>query len=149
MLGFIVFSKYSIDTKQMQTQLIRHGCIQFYDSPTMVLINPFTSASLYRTISVSAEIILHVRLINLNIFFIIFQIVCFMTTMFMHNAFLSVFTWMSIEAIHLYRMIILVFGADRDLKRHYFCIGWGKYYIFWISIILKTLIIRNGKKMKN
>ena len=95
----------------------------------MVLNNPFTSASLYKTISVSAEIILHVRLINLNIFFIIFQIVCFMTTIFMHNAFLSVFTWMSIEAVHLYRMIILVFGADKDLKLHYFGIGWGKYYI--------------------
>ena len=33
---------------------------------------------------------------------------------------------MSVEAIHLYRMIIIVFGVERDLKRFYLLIGWGR-----------------------
>ena len=48
-------------------------------------------------------------------------------TILLQDAFLSVFTWMAVEAIHLYRMVVLVFGAERDLKYAYLAVGWGNY----------------------
>ena len=40
---------------------------------------------------------------------------------------MSVFAWTAVEALHLFRMIVLVYGIERDLKWAYMAIGWGKY----------------------
>ena len=63
----------------------------------------------------------------MRVYFDIHQVFCLITTVFLHDAFLSVFMWMGVEAIHLYRMVVLVYGADRDLKYIYLALGWGKY----------------------
>ncbi|XP_072025548.1 adhesion G-protein coupled receptor D1-like [Amphiura filiformis] len=32
---------------------------------------------------------------------------------------------MMVEAIHLYRLIVIVFGSEKDFTKIYYCIGWG------------------------
>ena len=53
------------------------------------------------------------------------QITCLVVTALLHFFVLGMFCWMCVEAIHLYRMIILVFGVEKDLKLLYIAIGWG------------------------
>ena len=50
--------------------------------------------------------------------------------MLLFDAFVSVFAWTAVEALHLIRMIVVVYGIERDLKWAYMFIGWGKqlYY---------------------
>ena len=64
---------------------------------------------------------------NLVSFVTLTQTACLAITIILHDAFLHVFGWMLVEAIHLYRMIIIVFGVDKDLNRVYLLIGWGMY----------------------
>ena len=43
--------------------------------------------------------------------------------------YLAVFSWMLLEGIHIYRMLVKVFGADKDSRKVFFLAGWGKEYI--------------------
>ena len=54
------------------------------------------------------------------------QTICLAVTIIRYNMFLSVFCCMFVEALHLYRMIVIVFGAERSLRAAYTAIGFGK-----------------------
>ena len=54
-------------------------------------------------------------------------------TILLFDAFMSVFAWTAVEALHLFRMIVVVYGIERDLKWLYMGIGWGKYCILFYA----------------
>ncbi|XP_036290192.2 adhesion G-protein coupled receptor D1, partial [Pipistrellus kuhlii] len=43
----------------------------------------------------------------------------------LHFFFLSAFAWMLVEGLHLYSMVIRVFGSEDSKHRYYYGIGWG------------------------
>lgn len=45
----------------------------------------------------------------------------------LHFFFLSVFAWMLVEGLHLYSMVIKVFGSEGSKHFYYYGIGWGTY----------------------
>ena len=47
--------------------------------------------------------------------------------MFLHYFFLSAFAWMLVEGLHLYSMVIKVFGSEYSKHRYYYGIGWGRW----------------------
>ena len=61
---------------------------------------------------------------------IFFQIFCKIIAILLHYAYLASFCWMLVEGIHLYRLIVIVYGNEKNLKWLYYVIGWGKYDIF-------------------
>ncbi|KAL4231873.1 G-protein coupled receptor 2 [Mactra antiquata] len=52
-------------------------------------------------------------------------IVCRVAALFLHYCFLSIFTWMLVEGIHLYTKVVQVFGTDNSRTTYYLCFGWG------------------------
>ncbi|XP_072018169.1 adhesion G-protein coupled receptor D1-like [Amphiura filiformis] len=42
----------------------------------------------------------------------------------LHYAYLATFCWMLVEGIHLYRLIVIVYGNERNLKWLYIIVGW-------------------------
>lgn len=54
----------------------------------------------------------------------------------LHYILIAAFLWMSVEAYHLYHLIVVVFVSARSYRSHYFIVG----YIFpFIPIILTEL----------
>ncbi|XP_072022534.1 adhesion G-protein coupled receptor D1-like [Amphiura filiformis] len=53
------------------------------------------------------------------------QIACHTVTILRYNMLMTVFCCMLVEALHLYRMIVLVFGIERNFRVVYIVIGWG------------------------
>ena len=53
------------------------------------------------------------------------QTVCLIVAIVLYDAILSVFCWMVVQGVHLYRMIVMVYGIEKDLKKLYLIIGWG------------------------
>ncbi|XP_072051344.1 adhesion G-protein coupled receptor D1-like [Amphiura filiformis] len=53
------------------------------------------------------------------------EIVCLAVTILRYNIFLTVFCCMFVEALHLFRMIVLVFGTERNFRIAYIVISWG------------------------
>ncbi|XP_072021946.1 adhesion G-protein coupled receptor D1-like [Amphiura filiformis] len=53
------------------------------------------------------------------------QIACLAVTILRYNMLMSVFCCMLVEALHLYRMIVLVFGIERNFRVTYIVISWG------------------------
>uniref|UniRef100_A0A670ZV94 Adhesion G protein-coupled receptor D1 n=1 Tax=Pseudonaja textilis TaxID=8673 RepID=A0A670ZV94_PSETE len=49
----------------------------------------------------------------------------------LHFFFLSTFAWMLVEGIHLYSMVIKVFGSEQNKLLYYYGIGWGNC---WLSL---------------
>ncbi|XP_053785103.1 adhesion G-protein coupled receptor D1 isoform X2 [Desmodus rotundus] len=43
----------------------------------------------------------------------------------LHYFFLSAFAWMLVEGLHLYSMVIKVFGSEGSKHRYYYGMGWG------------------------
>ncbi|XP_029090263.1 adhesion G-protein coupled receptor D1 isoform X3 [Monodon monoceros] len=50
---------------------------------------------------------------------------CQVLAVLLHYLFLSVFAWMLVEGLHLYSMVIKVFGSEDSKHRYYYGIGWG------------------------
>uniref|UniRef100_A0A8D0UQL3 Adhesion G-protein coupled receptor D1 n=1 Tax=Sus scrofa TaxID=9823 RepID=A0A8D0UQL3_PIG len=50
---------------------------------------------------------------------------CQVLAVFLHYFFLSAFAWMLVEGLHLYSMVIKVFGSEDSKHRYYYGIGWG------------------------
>ncbi|XP_064434256.1 adhesion G-protein coupled receptor D1 isoform X1 [Mirounga angustirostris] len=50
---------------------------------------------------------------------------CRVMAMLLHYFFLSAFAWMLVEGLHLYSMVIKVFGSENSKHRYYYGIGWG------------------------
>lgn len=45
----------------------------------------------------------------------------------LHFFFLSAFAWMLVEGLHLYSMVVKVFGSEGSKHYYYYVIGWGEY----------------------
>lgn len=45
----------------------------------------------------------------------------------LHYFFLSAFAWMLVEGLHLYSMVIKVFGSEDSKHRYYYGMGWGRW----------------------
>ncbi|XP_022099168.1 adhesion G-protein coupled receptor D1-like [Acanthaster planci] len=43
----------------------------------------------------------------------------------LHYLYLAVFCWMLVESVHLYRLIVTVYGSERQMAKLYCAIGWG------------------------
>lgn len=54
------------------------------------------------------------------------QVPCQVLAMLLHFFFLSVFAWMLVEGLHLYSMVIKVFGSEDSKHLYYYGIGWGR-----------------------
>ncbi|XP_019524466.1 PREDICTED: adhesion G-protein coupled receptor D1 [Hipposideros armiger] len=50
---------------------------------------------------------------------------CQVLAMLLHFFFLSAFAWMLVEGLHLYSMVIKVFGSEDSKHLYYYGIGWG------------------------
>ncbi|XP_036132719.1 adhesion G-protein coupled receptor D1 [Molossus molossus] len=50
---------------------------------------------------------------------------CQVLAMLLHYFFLSAFAWMLVEGLHLYSLVIKVFGSEDSKHRYYYGIGWG------------------------
>lgn len=46
--------------------------------------------------------------------------------MLLHYFFLSAFAWMLVEGLHLYSMVIKVFGSEGSKHHYYYGMGWGR-----------------------
>ncbi len=55
------------------------------------------------------------------------QALCLTWAILRYNMFVSVFCCMLVEALHLYRMIVIVFGVDTNLSVAYTVISFGKF----------------------
>ncbi|MED6272072.1 Adhesion G-protein coupled receptor D1, partial [Characodon lateralis] len=49
---------------------------------------------------------------------------CKITAVLLHFFFLSAFSWMLVEGLHLYSMVVKVFGSEGSKHFYYYSIGW-------------------------
>ena len=68
-------------------------------------------------------------LTNFNCFYFCFQLACSIIAGFLHFFFLSSFSWMFVEGIHILFMLVQVFDSAKSRLRYYYSIGYGKYII--------------------
>uniref|UniRef100_A0A669DPV0 Adhesion G protein-coupled receptor D1 n=1 Tax=Oreochromis niloticus TaxID=8128 RepID=A0A669DPV0_ORENI len=67
---------------------------------------------------------------------------CKVMAVLLHFFFLSAFAWMLVEGLHLYSMVIKVFGSEDSKHFYYYGIGWGGsvlIILFLSSIFLNTV----------
>lgn len=77
------------------------------------------------------------KLLGSNNFDMLFihQVACKLYAAVMFYCFMSVFTWMFVEGVHLYQMIIIAF-VSRSMMRFYYSLGWGTYDFDYIHLRL-------------
>ncbi|XP_038065632.1 adhesion G protein-coupled receptor L1-like [Patiria miniata] len=83
----------------------------------------------------SERIVIHMHLMSVTLVALILflvavdktenKLVCQFITIALHFFYLSMFSWMLVEGIHLYRQIIAVFESEKSRLWVYFAIGWG------------------------
>lgn len=56
------------------------------------------------------------------------QDICFVATILTFYLYLAVFAWMLVEGVHLYFLIVRVFGRNERHRRNYHIFGWGKNF---------------------
>lgn len=54
------------------------------------------------------------------------QLPCKVMAVLLHFFFLSAFAWMLVEGLHLYSMVVKVFGSEMSKHFYYYGIGWGR-----------------------
>uniref|UniRef100_A0A8C4TAJ2 Adhesion G protein-coupled receptor D1 n=2 Tax=Erpetoichthys calabaricus TaxID=27687 RepID=A0A8C4TAJ2_ERPCA len=57
----------------------------------------------------------------------------------LHFFFLSAFAWMLVEGLHLYSMVIKVFGSEESKHIYYYGVGWGAPLVICIVSITSSL----------
>ncbi|XP_072000509.1 adhesion G-protein coupled receptor D1 isoform X2 [Engystomops pustulosus] len=57
---------------------------------------------------------------------------CKIIAILLHFFFLSAFAWMLVEGLHLYSMVIKVFGSEESKHFYYYGIGWGSSLVICI-----------------
>ncbi|XP_075710559.1 adhesion G-protein coupled receptor D1 [Rhinoderma darwinii] len=57
---------------------------------------------------------------------------CKVIAILLHFFFLSAFAWMLVEGLHLYSMVIKVFGSEESKHLYYYGIGWGSPLVICI-----------------
>ena len=55
------------------------------------------------------------------------QVPCQVLAVLLHYFFLSAFAWMLVQGLHLYSMVIKVFGSEDSKHLYYYGIGWGRW----------------------
>lgn len=55
------------------------------------------------------------------------QVPCQVLATLLHYFFLSAFAWMLVEGLHLYSMVVKVFGSEGSKRLYYYGIGWGRW----------------------
>ncbi|XP_070555787.1 adhesion G-protein coupled receptor D1-like [Ptychodera flava] len=61
------------------------------------------------------------------------RVACMAVAILLHISFLSVFTWMLMEGVHLYSKVVIVFGTESSKTKYYVFTGWG------VPIIIVTI----------
>lgn len=64
---------------------------------------------------------------------------CRVLAMFLHYFFLSAFAWMLVEGLHLYSMVIKVFGSEDSKHRYYYGIGWGLPFLICVISVSSAM----------
>ncbi|XP_053557837.1 adhesion G-protein coupled receptor D1 [Bombina bombina] len=63
---------------------------------------------------------------------------CKVIAILLHFFFLSAFAWMLVEGLHLYSMVIKVFGSEESKHLYYYGIGWGS------SLVICTVSVTSA-----
>ncbi|XP_075032536.1 adhesion G-protein coupled receptor D1 isoform X2 [Mixophyes fleayi] len=64
---------------------------------------------------------------------------CKIIAILLHFFFLSAFAWMLVEGLHLYSMVIKVFGSEESKHLYYYGIGWGSSLVICIVSVTSAL----------
>ncbi|XP_063820721.1 adhesion G-protein coupled receptor D1 isoform X2 [Pseudophryne corroboree] len=64
---------------------------------------------------------------------------CKIIAILLHFFFLSAFAWMLVEGLHLYSMVIKVFGSEESKHFYYYGIGWGSSLVICIVSVTSAL----------
>ncbi|XP_058889109.1 adhesion G-protein coupled receptor D1-like isoform X1 [Acipenser ruthenus] len=64
---------------------------------------------------------------------------CKIMAILLHFFFLSAFAWMLVEGLHLYSMVIKVFGSEESKHIYYYGIGWGSPLVICIVSVTSAL----------
>ncbi|KAM5193555.1 adhesion G-protein coupled receptor D1 [Mantella aurantiaca] len=64
---------------------------------------------------------------------------CKIAAILLHFFFLSAFAWMLVEGLHLYSMVIKVFGSEESKHLYYYGIGWGSSLVICIVSVTSAL----------
>ncbi|XP_008067573.1 adhesion G-protein coupled receptor D1 [Carlito syrichta] len=64
---------------------------------------------------------------------------CRVMAMLLHYFFLSAFAWMLVEGLHLYSMVIKVFGSEDSKHLYYYGMGWGLPLLICIVTIASAV----------
>ncbi|XP_066116950.1 adhesion G-protein coupled receptor D1 isoform X1 [Saccopteryx bilineata] len=64
---------------------------------------------------------------------------CQVLAMLLHYFFLSAFAWMLVEGLHLYSMVIKVFGSEDSKHCYYYGIGWGSPLLICVITIASAM----------
>ena len=62
------------------------------------------------------------------------QGVCVAVAVMLHYFFTASFTWMCVEAIHMFSKIVSVFNIQTIRMRHYVAFGWGKFRVIFVNV---------------
>uniref|UniRef100_A0A669EXT9 Adhesion G protein-coupled receptor D1 n=1 Tax=Oreochromis niloticus TaxID=8128 RepID=A0A669EXT9_ORENI len=72
---------------------------------------------------------------------------CKVMAVLLHFFFLSAFAWMLVEGLHLYSMVIKVFGSEDSKHFYYYGIGWGSPFL--ICVVSMTSALDSYGKVDN
>lgn len=64
---------------------------------------------------------------------------CKVMAVLLHFFFLSAFAWMLVEGLHLYSMVIKVFGSEGSKHYYYYAIGWGSPLLICVVSMTSAL----------
>ncbi|XP_036383355.1 adhesion G-protein coupled receptor D1 isoform X2 [Megalops cyprinoides] len=64
---------------------------------------------------------------------------CKILAVLLHFFFLSAFAWMLVEGLHLYSMVIKVFGSEGSKHFYYYGIGWGSPLVICVVSVTSAL----------
>ncbi|KAM6954462.1 adhesion G-protein coupled receptor D1 [Aplochiton taeniatus] len=64
---------------------------------------------------------------------------CKVMAVLLHFFFLSAFAWMLVEGLHLYSMVIKVFGSEGSKHYYYYAIGWGSPLVICVVSMTSAL----------
>ncbi|MGH0140739.1 UNVERIFIED_CONTAM: hypothetical protein FKN15_072250 [Acipenser sinensis] len=64
---------------------------------------------------------------------------CKIMAILLHFFFLSAFAWMLVEGLHLYSMVIKVFGSEESKHIYYYGVGWGSPLVICVVSVTSAL----------
>ncbi|XP_069789669.1 adhesion G-protein coupled receptor D1-like [Narcine bancroftii] len=64
---------------------------------------------------------------------------CKILAILLHFFFLSAFSWMLVEGLHLYNMVVKVFGSEESKHTYYYGIGWGSPLVICVVSVTSAL----------